>query len=629
MLYAKSLVFSVSFLFASLASAAIEVPCEAGYVFCLDELPAIAVSSATMESLIEKLPVHVKKNLTLKRGNNIEKSISGKKEILGPHGHLAPAGESQSATPDQPRVFVWDEKSGFTASWNSGNPAHTASDRIDLYDFDFTTNEHRLMSWTAKEGFADKNIMDSNGRSCVTCHGESQRPIFPMYPDWPQFYGEFNDEMAGYGPKENALRSDLKVMANEFQPKERALYNNFLMNEAQSNKRYSLVYDVAADTTNAYYPFRPRNTTSPFSDVSRAFAHRPNLRLGVLYNRLTALATFEKLKKSKVFRKFPDVVFYALLDCNWDFVAGKGQNERAQILNTFLKEVRSMDAKFQSLDLRGAQFSPDDLNGLKKEGFMSENVGGKTVYYKYKKHTDVGYTQIPYEDLLRVLDLDIADLDIRFRHDSTLKMAGKFNIYDPKAYSFTRSAMDIGYIEDTYNLNPTCDNSGTKCNFSYRTTYMQGMKYFNSYFDGSATMNELLAAQILIFLTDANQDFSADADLAQVRSLLRQKIPNPTVYFETLMKKYSNFEERLKLDKVFFTRMDLLSPWLQLPYSPDLLNVHNRESFWGSSSKTSAIRLRHAQWATLADRTNNKPNYNNGQNICWNVYSSMKTRFVK
>lgn len=632
----KTLAFLIGMLSAPSAYAQLTIPCEVGYVFCLEEINTLANTSNSMEALIEKLPTHVKQNLTFKRGNNIEKTINGKKEILGPHGHIAPTSESQSATPEQPRVMVWDEKSGFTASWNSGNPAHTASDRMDLYGFDFDRKEHRLSSWTAQAGFADQFHADQNGRQCVTCHGESQRPIFPMYPDWPQFYGEFNDEMNGYSAKENALRSDLKAMANEFQPIERKQYFEFLDNEGQSNKRYSLLMEALADhqKDNPYYPFRPRNTTSPSTDVSRAFAYRPNLRLGVLYNRLTALATFEKLKKSKVFKKFPDVVFYALLDCNWDFVEGKGQTERSKILTKFLKEVGAMDEKFKSINLRGAAFSASDLDMLKKAdlaklGYIEEKNGSTSVYYRHKKFSDVGYKQIPYEDLLKLLELNIADLDIRFRHDSSIKVASKFNVYDPRAYYFTKSAMDIGYAENTYSLNPICDNAGKKCNFSYTNTYMQDMKYFNSYFDGSATMNELLAAQILIFLTDEKQDFSKDKELADVRTQLRKNIKDPNVYFETLMKKYSNFEERLKLDKVFFTRMDMLSPWLQLPYPPDLLNVHNRESFWGTGPKTSAIRLRHAQWATAADRKADKKNLNNGQNICWNVYDSMKARLAK
>lgn len=614
----------------SLARAAVQVPCQESYVFCLDEFIDLSKNHGqSMESMILQLPTHVKRNLTFKRGNNIEKTINGKKEILGPHGHIAPSSESQSAAPDRPRVFVWDEKSGFSASWNSGDPQQTAADRVDLYDFDFSQMQHRLMSWTAKDGFADQYHKDQNGRMCVTCHGEVQRPIFPMYPDWPQFYGEFNDEMAGYTAGQNALRSDLKVMANEFQPKERQQYASFLSQQGQSNARYNVLFDVIAEDhqDNMYYPYRPRNTTSPSSDISRAFYYRPNLRLGVMYNRLTALQTFEKIKKSKVFKKFPDIMFYSLLDCNWDFVAGQSQNERAQILNRFLSDVQKMNPSFQSIHLRGAAFTAQEIANANKATFFEEKTPQGPVYYKHRKYTDVGYSQIPYEDLLKLLELQIADLDIRFRHDSSIKVAGQFGVYDPKAYYFTKSAMDIGYVEDRYALNPICDNADKKCNFSYNNTYMQGLKYFNSYFDGSATTNELLAAQMLIYLTDVNQDFSQEPELASVRNVLRQTIKDPQVYFETLMKKYSGFTERLKKDRTFFTRMDLLSPWLQLPYPPDLLNIHNRESFWGSSAKTTQIRLRHAQWATAADRAANKPNYNGGQNICWNVYNTMKARY--
>lgn len=601
------------------------VPCEVDYVFCLSEFIILADEKPTMETIIGQLPTHVKRNLTLKRGNNIEKTINGQVVILGPHGHLAPTNESSSATPMQPRVLVWDEKSGFTASWNSGNSDHSASDRVDLYDFDFATKKHRLMAWTQAEGLLDANTVDKTGRSCVTCHGEVQRPIFPMYPDWPQFYGEFNDEMAGYGKNEQALRADLKTLSNDFQPKERALYFDFLNGEGSTNPRYTQLFDVKPDDSNPYYPYRPKTTVKPFSDVSRAFAHRPNLRIGVLYNRLTALQVFEKIKKNPLFKKFPDVLFYALLDCNWDFVAGKSQGDRSKIFNQLLKEAGALDPKLAGMNLRGVSFTEDDLKNVDKASYAKEGA----IYYRSRKFDDVNYRQIPYEDLLRLLNLDIADMDIRFRHDASMKIAGKFNVYDPKAYFFTQSVMDIGYVKTSYALNPICDNSNTPCKFTYAGTYMENMKYFNSYFDGSATMNELLAAQMLIYLTDKNQDFSKEPALDAVRTMLRKSIPDPTIYFETLNKKYSSYADRLVLDKTFFTRMDTLSPWLQLPYPPDLLNVHNRESFWGSGAKTQAIRLRHSQWNDAADRTNNKPNRNGGNNICWNVFDSMKARYLK
>lgn len=592
-------------------SKALEVPidCASPKQYCRDEFVQMSQSKTSIEDTIKEIPMHVQQNLTLKRGNNIPKRLVGP---LGPHGHRV-GGESGSATPQQPRVFVWDEKTGFTASWNSGNPKHTAHDRIDLYDFDFKTKTHRLEAWFPGKGMVDARFKDASNSACVDCHGASQRPIFPMYPDWPQFYGEFNDEMSSYDEKAKALRSDLKQMANEFQPIEEEKYFKFINEEAIANARYSLLYAVKprpipGERPNPYYPFRPRTTTSPFSDVSRAFYYRPNLRLGVMYNRLTALQIFEKIKKSPIYEKYPDVIFYSLMDCNWDAegTSKAGQELRKHILGKLLAEAQSQP-KLKSINLRGAQF-PD----------------GK---YLNKDFSEAGYSQIPYEDLLALLDLKIEDVDIRFQTNATFKVQSGYGVFDPKAFYHTDNAMDIGYIKDKYQMNPICDDKGKPCNFSYKGTYMEGLKYFNSYFDGSATTNELLAAQMLLHLTtDADKD-SESASIKAVRSSLKTKIKNPTSYFETLQKKYSRFAKRLSLDREFFKKMDLIGPWIQLPFSPDMLNVQNREPFW--SKNATPVRLRHAQWASLKDRQARKRNSNGGQNLCWNIYDSMKARLQK
>ena len=601
-----------------------DLVCKSNAGYDLENFHEHATGSQSLEEVVSKLPEAFRKNFTLKRGNNIEKTINGVRTILGPHGHLAPESESASASPEEPRVFVFDQGTGFTASWNGGSPNQTANDRIDIYSFDFLKKEHHLESWTAKEGIADQNLVDKNGRRCTTCHGNAQRPIFPMYPDWPQFFGEFNDEMAGYGSGEEALRPDLKEMANAFQPEDRALYLDFLSKSAKTNARYSPLYANLsnADKRNSFFPFRPRNTTSPATDTSRAFFHRPNLRLGVLFNRLSALRNMEKIKQSAVFQKFPDIVFYSLLDCSWDLGGPNGQTDKNKILSNFLKALKA-NPEYSQLNLRGARFSKTEVDGNEKSFFQA----GENEFYKSPALEDANYRQIPYEDLLKLLNIDLKDLDIRFRYDASMKANG-FNIYDPRAYYFTNSAMDLGYIENTYDLNPICDADGKSCQFSYEGTYMQGMRYFNSYFDGSATSNELLAAQTLLYLMDERSSFPS-ADLKNVQSLLKTKIKDPTTYFETLRKKYSRFTARMELDEDFFAKMDSLSPWIQLPFPPDLLNIHNREPFWGDSDRTSEIRSRHAQWNGPSEKARNERNLNDGENLCWNVYESMKARYLK
>lgn len=622
---------NLSLLNINIAEAAVPSPdCSRNNVYCLEEFLTDIQSVRSMEDTIDKIPTYIKRNLTFKRGNNLQKRTVG---ILGPHGHKVSNNNSQSATPDQPRAFVWDESSGFTVSWNSGNPKHTANDRLDIYDFDFKTKKHRLKAFIPTTGqVVDEHFKDQSGSTCLTCHGPSARPIFPMYPDWPQFYGEFNDELSGYPRGSLALRADLRVMSNEVQPIERDLFFAFLGAEGRSNLRYSKLFDVKpqAQNSNRYYPYRPDTTTSPFSSASRAFANRPNLRLGVLYNRLTALQTFEKIKSSPIFKKYPDIIFYSLMDCNWDFVDGQGQTGREQILGPFLAEVQKHPA-LKNINLRGVKYSAAEVTANIRNLFFAETENNQTVYYKSPAYNARNYRQIPYEDLLQILGLDIRDLDIRFKYDSGLKVTKGYNVFDPKAYHFTDSAMDIGYIENRYAMNPICDNNNTPCVFSYDNTYMAGMKYFNSYFDGSATTNELLAAQMLLYFTDSSENFNQDPALAEVRTHFRSRVANPDMYFETLMKKYSHFTTRLGLDREFFGRMDAIGPWIQLPYPPDLLNIHNRESFWGTgrNGRTQEIRHRHAQWTSLQNRQNNVKNLNGGNNLCWITYDSMHARYRK
>ena len=186
--------------------------CSDATVFCPNELHSLLEQGHSIESLVPALPWHLKRNVTFKRGNNMEKRLVG---ILGPHGHKVSPFDSGSASPEQPRAFVWDETTGVTLSWNSGNPAHRAHNRIDIYDFDFVNNKHRLYAWFPK-GEHDPQIVgadftDVSGRSCIKCHGAVQRPIFPMYPDWPRFYGEFNDEMTGYARPLHFLKNPNRV----------------------------------------------------------------------------------------------------------------------------------------------------------------------------------------------------------------------------------------------------------------------------------------------------------------------------------------------------------------------------------------------------------------------------------
>jgi len=85
--------------------------------------------------------------------------------------------------------------------------------------------------------------------------------------------------------------------------------------------------------------------------------------------------------------------------------------------------------------------------------------------------------------------------------------------------------------------------------------------YWSSYWDGSATTDELLTALVL---GDLAQRHPTYADLYDAH---------------TLTAKYARFTSRQVLDARFFEQMDALSGWVPLPYPRRLNSVLHRQSF--------------------------------------------------
>lgn len=142
--------------------------------------------------------------------------------------------------------------------------------------------------------------------------------------------------------------------------------------------------------------------------------------------------------------------------------------------------------------------------------------------------TAAGGKTFNYRDMLALFGMEVRDLDIRYSYNH----AGYAN------EDASNKVMEVGYIDGSY---------------------------WNSYFDGSATIDELLAMKLYEHLT-------ADPDFADLKGL----VPNP----DGLVVKYERRAERFKFDKNFFTEMDAKGRWIPIPYPEAKLNdVHHREGY--------------------------------------------------
>jgi hypothetical protein len=171
-----------------------------------------------------------------------------------------------------------------------------------------------------------------------------------------------------------------------------------------------------------------------------------------------------------------------------------------------------------------------------------------------RPRTVAGAKTLHYRDLLKMFGLEVADIDIRYSHHHP----GYAN------EDATNKVMEVGYIDNAY---------------------------WNSYFDGSATIDELMSMHLF-------KRIAADPKFADIAGT----IDNP----DGLVVKYSRRVERFKFDKNFFEEMDRKGTWIPIPYPLAKLNeVHHREGFPDRFARQHANLCRklesHLQSAATAD----------------------------
>lgn len=560
---------------------------------CVARTAASRQGPLRVGDVLRRLPPTFRKGFTLKHGTKQSGLRGHPQEVMADVVSDALAKRSQSADLDFPRVIMWDDTTGFTISYNGGLTAsedgsrsQTGADRLDLMGWNAQRKTFEL--WAVDLPVTERGPDEAwalapyqptaQDDNCTHCHGPDSRPIWPMYPDWPGFYGSDNDELTTDSPHQQTEREFLAYFracvapgATEATPgfdcsgprKAAATRAGSPRTEdlIDQRRRYDTLFadDMAEDyaarlaaidaaavrdyilglddqysarlvsrirTPNALaavqgqpedlaqwlglqlhptWPYRP-NHNEHSTEPSRAFFHRPNLRLGVLYNRLTALSVFEKIRQHPTYRDFDTLVAFSLMDCGRPGDTPEG----AAALDRFFEANRT---RLHSYDAtRGDPHNAD--------------------------------YRIPYPVLLAALDLRVRDIDIRYSYPNR-----RFDRFDGEGPVRPKAAnvMQLGYLPY---------RSGRDYNRANDASL-----YWNSYFDGSATTDELLVALVL-------------ADLATRRSEYGSLFEP-----QTLTKKYARFVSRHVLDAPFFERMDGFSGWVPLPFPKRLEAVHHRQSF--------------------------------------------------
>jgi hypothetical protein len=454
----KSLLFALLMPLGALAYVDLKSP-PMSNVRLQDQVTKLKPGLKNLNDLPAILPEEFRLNFILKHGI----------KRVGPRGHLVETRVSQSADPNLPRAILWDERNGYTVSYNGAGPGQLAGQRLDILRFHASTKKFHLEQVDFPLQRPGKLVFGTS--DCLTCHGPQGRPIFSMYPDWPAFYGSDNDEL---------------LAENEAQRAELADYTAFMGDAALTHPRYRPLFqeDMLKRRLGIElyptYPYRYELAVDQ-DDPSRAFSFRPGLRLGLLYNRQMAQHLSARLQVHKNFPKLGKFFLYNLLQC-------------APV---------STDTNKTLVQYQRALAEAKKLTGATPASRTS--------------------TLMDYRAMWGLMGMKLNDVDIRFS-------------YNHSGYDNTDASKDVmavGYIGN----------------------------YFNAYFDGSATIDELVAGQLYEYYAARHPGLK---DLVTLRGLTA---------------KYGRFSQRMAFDGEFFKEMDKSSRWIPTPYPSQLAEVHHREVF--------------------------------------------------
>ncbi len=193
----------------------------------------------------------------------------------------------QGASYEYPRAVLFGSDARFVVTFN-GHPTQRYYDRLELIQFREARREFEFRSITFG---SQVQISEPNPPLCLSCHGQSPRPLWESYryaPDsqghWPGVYGSTHDAPA-------------------LTPAERDAFQHFRQRAAGHERYRHLMLD------------HPGSGWYPYGAGPNEHRWRPNNRLGNLLARLNARKIARQIAAAPLMRTHPATVWSWLLGC--------------------------------------------------------------------------------------------------------------------------------------------------------------------------------------------------------------------------------------------------------------------------------------------------------------------------
>lgn len=223
----------------------------------------------------------------------------------------------QAASVTHPRALVGAPDGGFFLTFN-GHPSQQGYNEIEVIALDKNVNPTKWVTAVIRQENGELHFQ-KNVKKCSACHGNPIKPIWGVYPSWPNAFGSIDDwlpDPANLGKKSKFYEED--IVGNDYgdsgnsEPRlsqdeiELAIResNQFraFREKAKLHPRYSAL-ERASDNNSPVYPY-----TEIYRNRNNAF--RPNLTIGSVMTVRQSEILVNRLKKNPVYLSYKNSLFH-------------------------------------------------------------------------------------------------------------------------------------------------------------------------------------------------------------------------------------------------------------------------------------------------------------------------------
>lgn len=195
----------------------------------------------------------------------------------------------QEGDSTNPRAIVFAHDGSLIFSFN-GSEKHSEHNAIEMMRFNRSIGEFELFELSLVPN-QQAQLHGPNPSTCLACHGQQPRPIWPNYPNWRGIYGS-DDDFLTNKKVDGQINSEIEMFNKEYLP------------NAATHPRYSKLARPVG------YPRFPYSTGGKGS-----LTFRPNARLGIILKSQNTERWIAKARRSQDYNKIIGPLISEILNC--------------------------------------------------------------------------------------------------------------------------------------------------------------------------------------------------------------------------------------------------------------------------------------------------------------------------